>query len=244
MGIIGPNGSGKTTLLRLMSGEERPDHGQVTLLGRRIAQWKAHQRARQLTVVTQEGLPPVPFSVYDVVMMGRYVHQARFKRPSAHDRSVVAHALGVMGLENIADQTVSHVSGGERQRVAIARAIAQEPQVLLLDEPTTFLDIGYQLSVLEYLQKWQSETGATIITVLHDLNLAAQFCRRMVLMNAGAIIMDGPPARVLRADILEKVYHTRPHMIRHPLSGVPQILLGPNAPTKRQALKNSRFQLS
>lgn len=226
LGIIGPNGCGKTTFLRLMSGEERPDDGAVELGGHSVEQWPARERAKRLTVVTQEGLPPVPFSVYDVVMMGRHIYQARFRRPSVYDRTVVRRVLTATGLQHIADKSVAHVSGGERQRVAIARAMAQEPHVLLLDEPTTYLDIGYQLSILEYVQNWQRQTGATVITVLHDLNLAAQFCERLVLMNSGRIIADGTPADVLQADILEKVYHTRPYIIRHPHSGLPQVLLG------------------
>lgn len=225
LGIIGPNGSGKTTLLRLLSGEERPDDGVVELQGVSVERWKARERAKQLTVVAQEGLPPVPFSVYDVVMMGRHIYQARFRSPSDHDRAVVEGVLSATGLQHIRHKSVSSVSGGERQRVAIARAMAQEPHVLLLDEPTTYLDIGYQLSVLEYVQNWQRLTGATVVTVLHDLNLAAQFCGRIVLMNEGHIIADGTPPDVLQADVLERIYHTRPHIIYHPLSGVPQMLL-------------------
>lgn len=226
IGIIGPNGSGKTTLLRLMSGEERPDDGTVELSDRPVERWKARERAKRLTVVTQEGLPAAPFSVYDVVMMGRHVYQSRFHRPSPRDRAVVARVLNATGLKDMAHKAVAHLSGGERQRVAIARAMAQEPQVLLLDEPTTYLDIGYQLSVLEYVQNWGKQTGATVVTVLHDLNLAAQFCERIVLMKAGRVLADGAPSDVLKADLLEGVYQTRPYIIRHPGTGVPQMLLG------------------
>lgn len=226
LGIIGPNGSGKTTLLRIISGEDHPDRGTVELLERPLNQWKSRDRARQLTVVTQEGLAPVPFSVYDVVMMGRHVYQARFQPPSAQDREMVEHVLAVTGLQDMSHKSVSHLSGGERQRVAIARAMVQEPRVLLLDEPTTYLDIGYQLSILKYVQNWQRESGAAVVAVLHDLNLAAQFCERIVLMEAGRLLADGSPEDVLDADLLQSVYHTRPTIIRHPLSGVPQVLLG------------------
>ena len=226
LGIIGSNGSGKTTLLRIMSGEERPDEGNVTLRGRLLERWKVRERAQQLTVVSQEGLTPVPFSVYDVVMMGRHVYQGRFQPPSARDREVVEHVLAVTGLEGMSLQSVAQLSGGERQRVAIARALAQEPRVLLLDEPTTYLDIGYQLSVLEYVKKWQVAHGAAVVAVLHDLNLAAQFCERIVLMEGGHIAAEGAPSDVLQADILQRVYRTRPTIVRHPLSGVPQVLLG------------------
>lgn len=226
VGIIGPNGSGKTTLLRLMSGEERPDQGSVELNGRKVEQWRTRELAKCLTVVPQEGLQPVPFTVYDVVMMGRHVYQGRFHRASAADHAVVRRTLRVTGLQEISQNLVTHISGGERQRVAIARAMAQEPTVLLLDEPTTYLDIGYQLAVLRYVQDWQQQTGATVVAVLHDLNLAAQFCERIILLHGGRFFADGPPAAVIQPDILQKVYQTRPHVVSHPSSGVPQVLLG------------------
>lgn len=226
LGIIGPNGSGKTTLLRLISGEDHPDRGTVELLDRPLERWKSRERARQLTVVTQEGLPPVPFSVYNVVMMGRHVYQTRFHPPSSRDHEIVKKILAATGLHNMSYKSVAHLSGGERQRVAIARAMVQEPRVLLLDEPTTYLDIGYQLSILEYVRNWQRESGAAVVAVLHELNLAAQFCERIVLMEAGRLLADGSPSDVLKADLLRRVYRTRPTIIRHPLSGVPQVLLG------------------
>lgn len=226
LGIIGPNGSGKTTLLKLLSGEEHADEGDIFLLGRRVERWGIRERAKILTAVAQEGLPPVAFTVYDVVMMGRHVYQTRFQRPSGEDHRIVERVLRATGLTGLAHKPTAKLSGGERQRVAIARAMAQEPQVLLLDEPTTYLDIGYQLQVLEYVKEWQRQTGAVVVAVLHDLNLAAQFCDRIVLLHRGRIVASGSPGEVLQADILHKVYETRPHIIPHPHLGVPQVLLG------------------
>lgn len=225
IGIIGPNGSGKTTLLKLMSGELKAQSGEVIVCGRPIGQWSAKERARLITVVTQEGIVPVPFSVYDVVMMGRHPHRRRFFPPSARDRQVVARALEATGLNDMAHKPVAHLSGGERQRVAVARAMAQEPQILLLDEPTTYLDIGYQLTLLQYVWDWRVLTGASVVTVLHDLNLAAQFCERMLMMDRGRIVADGTPEDVLQKDRLKRVYRTSPHLIRHPTRDVPQVLL-------------------
>lgn len=225
LAIIGPNGSGKTTLLRLLSGEEGPDRGSVELMGQPATCWKSRERARRVTVVAQEGISPVSFSVYDVVMMGRYIYQTQFHAPSTQDREVVRHVLSATGLEPLAQKPVSQLSGGERQRVAIARAMAQEPHVLLLDEPTAYLDLRYQLQILEYVYAWHVRTGATVVSVLHDLNLAAQFFKRIIILKEGCIIADGSPFDVFDADLLQCVYHTRPTIIQHPRLGVPQVLL-------------------
>lgn len=225
LAIIGPNGSGKTTLLRLLSGEEEPDLGIVELMDQPATRWKSRKRAKWVTVVAQEGISPVSFSVYDVVMMGRYIYQTQFHAPSTQDHEVVEQVLAATGLQPLAQKPVSQLSGGERQRVAIARAMAQEPHVLLLDEPTTYLDLKYQLQILEYVHAWQVRTGATVVSVLHDLNLAAQFFRRIVVLQEGRVVADGSPFEVFNEDLLQRVYQTRPTVIRHPRLDVPQVLL-------------------
>lgn len=227
VGLIGPNGCGKTTLIRLLCGEERPDAGAVRLQGKDIGAWGQRQRARQLAVLPQEGLPPVPFTVEEVVAMGRHPHQGLWPWTDHRDQEVVDRVLQQTGLAAWRHRSVQRLSGGERQRVAIAKAMAQEPSYLLLDEPTTYLDIAHQLSILDHIRRWRQECGLAVLVVFHDLNLAAQYCERLLLMKSGEVVAAGDPATVLRSSLIEKVYGVRPIVIRHPAVGVPQVLLQP-----------------
>ncbi|MDR6225915.1 heme ABC transporter ATP-binding protein [Desmospora profundinema] len=227
VGVIGPNGCGKTTLVRLLCGEEEPDGGKVRFQGKDMAAWNQRERARQMAVLPQEGLPPISFTVEEVVAMGRHPHQGIWPWTVRDDHETVDRVLEQTGLTARRHRPVHLLSGGERQRVAIAKAMAQEPACLLLDEPTTFLDIAHQLSILDRIQRWRRECGLAVLVVFHDLNLAAQYCDRLLLMKEGAVVMEGTPPDVLRASWIDEVYGVKPIITNHPVSGVPQVLLQP-----------------
>ena len=224
-GIIGPNGSGKTTLLKLLSGLVSPTGGQVHLKRRPVHRIPRKELARMMAVVSQEPIPSDPLSVYDAVLMGRYPYLHWYQQENKHDRQKVEEALMATGLFALQHTMLDSLSGGERQRVAIARAMAQEPQILLLDEPTAFLDIGYQLSILTQVYKWKVESHLTVVIVVHDLNLAAQFCDRLLLLDKGEMKALGTPTEVLAKEKLKKVYRADIEIITHPRKQVPQVLL-------------------
>ncbi|WP_194841358.1 ABC transporter ATP-binding protein [Salinibacillus xinjiangensis] len=228
VGIIGPNGSGKSTLLKIISGILPSTSGFVNFEGTNIQQLKQKDLARKMAVLSQNGLEPMPISVYDTVMMGRYPHLKWYQRVGAHDVEKVQEVLYLTGINHLQDQLLDTLSGGERQRVAIAKAMVQEPEILLLDEPTTYLDIGHQLNVLELVNYWKEKTALTVVMVLHDLNLASQFCEQLILLNEGEIEKIGSSNEVIQQDILEKVYETIPEIVTHPINQAPQILLTGN----------------
>ncbi|WP_027964833.1 heme ABC transporter ATP-binding protein [Halalkalibacillus halophilus] len=225
VGLIGPNGAGKSTLMKMISGINQPSSGSIELSGKSLTQWSTKQIAKKVAVLTQEGLAAYPISVYDAVLMGRYPHLGFFQRENKSDHDHVNRVLELTGLAEFKDQLLDTLSGGERQRVAIAKAMVQEPELLLLDEPTTFLDIGYQLNVLQLVKDWQRMSNLTVVMVLHDLNLAAQFCDRLILLDEGKVVKEGTNEEVISAETLFDVYHASPEIIRHPRSNIPQILL-------------------
>lgn len=223
--ILGPNGCGKSTLIRLLAGIERPDSGQVRLEGKPVLAYRRKELARKVAVVRQEGLPPLPFSVQEVVMMGRFAYQRWFQSPTPEDERVVEQILEQTGLIHLRQKPLEQLSGGERQRVAIAQAMAQQPRLLLLDEPTTFLDIGYQIALLNLIRQWQTGCGLTVIAVLHDLNLAALYSQQLILMHRGRVRRTGSLQEVLTVPLIREVYGTSPIILPHPRKGVPQVLL-------------------
>lgn len=225
LGILGPNGSGKSTLLQVMAGAEPVDGGTVRLAGKPVGDYPRKALARQVAVLQQDALPPVGFTVQEVVEMGRYPYQNWFGDEQDDAAALVDRVIRWLKLEPLRERPVDLLSGGERQRVALGKAMVQQPKLLLLDEPTTFLDIGYQLEMMDTVRRWQKECGMTVVSVLHDLNLAAQYCDRLLLLHNGGIVGIGEAAEVLRAELLEKVYGTRPFVVPHPLRGIPQILL-------------------
>lgn len=224
-GIIGPNGSGKSTLLRLLSGVDQPDAGEIHLDGRAAGSYSRRKLARFMAVLEQDALPPIGFTVRDIIEMGRYPHQNWLGRESKDAGALIAGIMDKLNLAELAERTADRLSGGERQRAALGKAMAQEPRLLLLDEPTTFLDIGYQLQMMDYVREWRRDSGLTVAAVLHDLNLAAQYCDRILMLKDGRKVAEGRPWEVLRADLIEEVYGTRPIVVEHPVTGVPQILL-------------------
>lgn len=225
VGLIGPNGSGKTTLVRLLSGDEEPDSGKVRLQGKEYRKWSPRERARQLAVLSQDGLPSIPFTVREVVTMGRHPHQGPWPWAGGKDREVVERVLAQTSLKELEHKPVHLLSGGERQRVAIAKAMAQQPRFLILDEPTTYLDISHQVRILDRIQSWQRKEGLGVLLVLHDLNLAAQYCDRLVLISQSETVIQGFPAEVITAPLIYQAYGIRPVIVPHPVNHVPQVLL-------------------
>ncbi|GCE12669.1 ABC transporter ATP-binding protein [Tengunoibacter tsumagoiensis] len=206
VGLLGPNGSGKTTLLRLLSGAIHPRQGQVLLLGKTLRQWGRRATAQRVAVVPQEMHMPFAFTVEEMVQLGRTPFvPAFFGTRGSQDEKAVQEAMEIAGVSAFAKRSFNELSGGERQRVTIAMALAQEPALLLLDEPTAHLDIKYQIETLALAQRLNRERGVTIIAALHDLNLAARYFPRLLLFQRG-IVADASPAEVLQPELLSRVY--------------------------------------
>jgi iron complex transport system ATP-binding protein len=206
--LIGPNGSGKTTLLRLLSGALRPDEGRVEIFERDAARMSRREIARTVAVVPQDTTVTFAFTVEDVVLMGRFPHLGAYGFEGEHDFAVAREALTATDTLGFASRYIQDLSGGERQRVIVARALAQEADILLLDEPTAFLDIRHQVEISRLVRRLQGEKNLTVVAASHDLNLAAAFSDRLVLLKDGKVFADGTPAEVMRADVLEAAYET------------------------------------
>ncbi|MDO0822759.1 ABC transporter ATP-binding protein [Desulfosporosinus nitroreducens] len=224
-GIIGPNGSGKSTLIRTMSGLLKPSGGKILLNGKSIRSYRKRELAKIIAVLEQEGIPPLSFTVEEVVAMGRYPWLKPLSDLSLEDEQIVQTALEKLGLWNLRTKPVNNLSGGQRQMVSLARAMVQQPRVLILDEPTTFLDIGHQMLVMEHVREWHQSEGITVIMVLHDLNLASQYCNRLLLLDNGHIKSCGEVHDVLQPATISSIYKTEIIMINHPVHQVPQFLL-------------------
>ncbi|HTZ61979.1 MAG TPA: ABC transporter ATP-binding protein [Thermoplasmata archaeon] len=228
--LAGPNGSGKTTLLRVLLGFLAPDSGRATLLGDDLRDLPIRERARRVAWVPQEESPRDDVPILDYVLYGRYAHLGPLEAESPHDRAVAIAALASVGLADRAGDGILSISGGERQRAILARALAQEAPVLLLDEPTTHLDIGHQLDLLERVQALSREQGVTVIAALHDLNLAARFADRIVVLSRGRVHADGSAAVVLSEELLARVWGVAADLRRDPRSGAPYLLPHRNLP--------------
>jgi len=206
VGIVGPNGSGKSTLVRTISRVLQPLMGKVLLEEEDIYHIPAPYLAKKMAVVTQETGLDFPFTVKDVVMMGRLPHIKRFAREGVKDLEAVARAMEFTDTISLADRQVNELSGGEKQRVLLARALAQEPKILLLDEPTSYLDLNYQIEIMELLARLRRDYGLTIIMVLHDLNLASRYCDYLIVVKEGFIHAIGTPQQVINAPMIKEVY--------------------------------------
>jgi iron complex transport system ATP-binding protein len=225
LGIIGPNGSGKTSLLKLMTGLLHPEAGCLRLDGQDLANLDARALARRAAVVPQENHVLFPFTVTEIVLMGRFVHLNGWGWNSHVDLRIAKNAIQVMDLEPVVDRTFQQLSGGERQRTIIARALAQQTPILLLDEPTAFLDIKHQLEIYATLSRLNQDRRVTIVVVSHDLNLASQYCDRLLLLHEGRAFCTGTPAEVLTVEHLEIVYGCAVLIDKHPETGMPRITL-------------------
>jgi len=206
LALAGPNGSGKSTLLRVSLGLELPDEGSIALDGAGLERLSLRERARRVAWMPQEEPPGDNLPVVDYVRYGRFPHAAPFSPPSATDARAVENALRLSGSDDLGDRRVWELSGGERQRVRFARVLAQEAPILLLDEPTTHLDIGHQLDVLERVRSIARERSSVVVLALHDLNLAARFADRIVVLHRGRVAADGAPRAVLSPRLLSDVW--------------------------------------
>lgn len=208
VGIIGPNGSGKSTIIKALCGLNRPTSGQVNLNGRELSHLSREELARHIGVVPQS--PPLPdnFTVMETVLMGRYAHLGLLRSESKKDLDIACTAMERTRVQSLARRRVGQLSGGERQRVLIARALTQEPRFLLLDEPTTHLDIQHQLEVMELVSSLV-KSGLGVVAALHDFSLAGRFCDRLLLLKEGRVFSEGPPQMVITPDNIERVFGVR-----------------------------------
>ncbi|MEK4116739.1 ABC transporter ATP-binding protein [Paenibacillus sp. FSL W8-0919] len=231
-GIIGPNGSGKSTLMQLLSGVERPSKGSVRLLDRDIGSYSRKALARIIAVLQQEGLDPTDFTVREVLEMGRYPFLNWLGREEQDAAPLIDSIMEKLELRDIQERRLTELSGGQRQRVALGKVMVQEPSLLMLDEPTTYLDIHYQLQFMEMVDAWRQTSKITVISVLHDLNLAAQFCDKLLVLHEGRVAGMGSPEEVLTEAYISRIFRVMPSVVKHPENGAPQVLLTANRSRK------------
>ncbi|HLU26907.1 MAG TPA: ABC transporter ATP-binding protein [Glycomyces sp.] len=221
--IIGPNACGKSTLLKALARMLKPSAGRVLLDGRDIHSQSTRSVARRLGLLPQSAVAPDGITVVDLVARGRYPHQGLLRQWSAEDEAVVAEAMDATDIADLASRSVDELSGGQRQRVWIAMVLAQQTPLLLLDEPTTYLDITHQLEVLDLCAKLHRE-GRTLVAVLHDLNQAARYATHLIAMRDGAVVAEGAPADIVTADIVEKVFDLPCRIIDDPETTTPLVI--------------------
>jgi iron complex transport system ATP-binding protein len=225
VGIIGPNGSGKTTLLRAINGLLPLNEGTVFFEGVPTAQMGHRELAMQVAVVTQSPEAIPPFSIEEFVLLGRVPHWRRFQfLETEGDVEIAEQAMALTGITSLRGRRMGELSGGERQLACVARALAQQPQVLFLDEPTAHLDIGHQVQIMDLLKQLNREQSLTIIVVLHDLTLAGLYCDRLILLNQGRLHSIGTPQQVLREGVIEEVYRTAVVILETPIRTKPAIV--------------------
>jgi ABC-type cobalamin/Fe3+-siderophores transport system ATPase subunit len=232
--IVGPNACGKSTLLRALARILKPASGTVVLDGEPIAGWPAKKLARTLGLLPQSSIAPEGITVADLVSRGRYPHQGLLRQWSREDERVVGASMEATGVAALADRPVDELSGGQRQRVWIAMALAQETPLLLLDEPTTYLDIAHQIEVLDLCARLHEE-GRTVVAVLHDLNHAARYATHMIAMRDGAIVAEGEPGSVVTAELVEEVFRLPCRVIECPETGTPLVVPAARAARLAQA---------
>ncbi|EOC0058150.1 iron-enterobactin ABC transporter ATP-binding protein [Cronobacter turicensis] len=222
--IIGPNGCGKSTLLRTLSRLMKPLGGQVRLDGEAIQHFATKEVARRIGLLAQNASAPGDITVQELVARGRYPHQPLFTRWRDEDERAVQNAMDATGVTTLADQSVDTLSGGQRQRAWIAMVLAQETSILLLDEPTTWLDISHQIDLLELLSALNREQGYTLAAVLHDLNQACRYANHLIALRDGKIIAEGAPSEIVDAALIEAIYGLRCMIIEDPVAGTPLVV--------------------
>jgi iron complex transport system ATP-binding protein len=218
-GLIGPNGCGKTTLLKLLAGVLRPDDGSVSLDGERLSSMSRRHVARRIAVVPQETHPAFEYTVLEMALMGRHPHLGAFQLEGPADLAIAREALTATGTSHLAERSYMSLSGGEKQRVVIASALTQSPEVLLLDEPTASLDLGYQLEIGMLLRGLNRQRSATLVMATHDLNLAASLCDTLVLMRNGRVLATGDTSEVLTSATVRQLYDVEADVRIHELAG-------------------------
>jgi len=246
VGLIGPNGSGKSTIIKALSRVISPYSGKIFLDGKNISKIPREDLARLLGVVPQMPLLPSAFTAFEIVLMGRNPHLGLFQYEGPRELAIAWRAMERTATQALAERRIGELSGGEIQRLVIARVLAQETKVILLDEPTGNLDIGHQVEILDLIKNLCLENSLTVLAALHDLNLASQYCDRLIMINNGRIHTEGIPREVINAKNVEEVYGVEGCVYAHPVNGLPTVLLkagnGKNANPRNaatiQALKS------
>jgi len=224
-GIIGPNGSGKTTLLKILYGLIDPQRGRVLIDGGELRRMKRSDIAKKIAVVPQETQISFPFTSLEVVLMGRSPYLRRLQFEGRDDFEIAETAMRLTDTLHFSRRSINELSGGERQRIFIARALAQEPEIILLDEPTSNLDINYQVEFYDLISRLNREKKLTILTVSHDINLASEYCQKIILLSGGRIFKMGSPREVMAEEPIRQVYGSRVLVDENPLTGAPRITL-------------------
>jgi len=243
VGLVGPNGSGKSTVIRALSRVLPPIRGQVLLDSVDVYRLPARQLARRLAVVAQDNSVGFDFLVREVVMMGRAPHLSRFGLEHANDYAIAEECMELTHTAVLADRPITSLSGGERQRCMIARALAQQPEVLLLDEPTAHLDINHQIEILDLARRFTRERGLATLVVLHDLNLASQYCDQLALIAEGRLLAVGAPREVVTEDNIRVAYHAEVQVRLHPATDRPYVILLSRLPVSATATRRTRVHL-
>jgi iron complex transport system ATP-binding protein len=225
--VLGPNGSGKTTLVSSLSGVLRPISGKVEVAGKNVRDYHPRELAGIMAVLPQKVEPAFGLTVKSMVMMGRYAHGSGFFGYDSEDENICGEAIRMIGIDHLIDRPVSELSGGEFQRVLMARTVSQQAKIMVLDEAASGVDVAGKIELFDMLKK-MNQQGATIICVIHDLNLAALYFDRLVFLSNGEVKLDGPPAEVVTKDNISNVYKTSVSIVEHPQLGVPQVLFSPS----------------
>jgi iron complex transport system ATP-binding protein len=225
IGLIGPNGSGKTTLLKCLDHLLVPQEGKVLWEGQSLSQFSQNRIARNMALVFQESSLIFSSTVLETVLMGRYPYLKRFQLEGPRDFRLAEEAMDRTEIRHLQQRALTELSSGERQRVYLARALCQEPRVLLLDEPTAFLDIQHQVGILDLISRLNLQKELTILIASHDINLTAQYCQRLILIQQGRIETIGTPDQVIKEEIIEKVFRTRVVVDENPFTKTPRITL-------------------
>jgi iron complex transport system ATP-binding protein len=225
--IVGPNGSGKTTLLKIIAGLTALQQGIVKVLGRPLHQYTRKSLATKMAYVPQMVAPDFPFTVTELVLMGRSPHLGPLGLEQHKDLGIAREAMVFTGVDRLADRKMDQLSGGEQQRVFVARAICQDPQIILLDEPTAALDLAHQIRIMDLMERLEKEKNMTVVMVSHDVNLAAMYAKSMLLLNQGRLVGLGKPRDVLTYQALEAVYGCTLLVDESPIGGYPRVTLVP-----------------
>lgn len=221
--ILGPNGCGKSTLLKALGGSLRASAGQITVQGRPLVEYSAREAARAVALLPQNPVVPEQITVRELVARGRYPHHSLFRRSSPGDREAIGQALRATATEEVSNRLVSELSGGQRQRVWLALALAQDTDVILLDEPTTFLDIAHQYDMLELFAQLRDE-GRTLVAVMHDLGQAARYADHLVMMRDGCVRAEGAPTEVLTEEAVSDTFGLEARILHDPVTGTPLVV--------------------
>lgn len=225
LGILGPNGSGKSTLLKTMDGLAKPQEGKILLNGIPLSGLRRSDIAREMAMVGQETYFQFPFSALEVVLMGRFPRLNRLQFEREEDMEVAQRALKATHTEGLARRSICELSGGEKQRILIARALTQEPRIILLDEPTSFLDLKYKGEIYKLITQLNRDEGLSVVVVSHDLDLVSQYCHRVIMLKSGRSFVVGAPEKVITAENIEKVYECPVVVDPHPVTGKPRVSL-------------------